>query len=137
MTNQLDNNILEKYTVWFAKLSNDEIWYEDPLNDNSFKELKSYCDTNSLWIKEFYIRFRSHTEKVFEDDNYDGFFFIKSIIGFFGSNRNSNMYNVGYVSNDVITSNKWSTPEILQTESETRKLSEYTESVIMKYDKKI
>jgi len=128
MRNSVDDDYIESNTLWIAFLSNGEIVYQDDKcvdNEDSFTPLKIYCEQNNLFIDKFQIRFRSHIETVFENnDECQGFFFRKSIMAPFSSDKNFHRYIIGKVIDNIIYTEKWSTPEIIMVEQEIRSITE-------------
>lgn len=125
---------LESHTFWIAILSNGEQVYQDDerYDEPAWVRLKQYCEENNTHIQKLLIKFRSHTELVYTDEDNEGIFLRRSVLGSLFSTRNSHFFIIGKVRGDKIYTDKWLVPEIIKDEHESgiREVSENKESII-------
>src|SRR5690606_33191308 len=92
VSNTLDDFIRSKESYyWFVVLNNGEFVYEDDdrpglEEKNAWKRLKEYCEINRLHIVKVGMVFGSNRVE-FSTEDWDGVFFIKSVLGFFDTRR--------------------------------------------------
>lgn len=116
---------------WFITLNDGTVVYEDddrPEHEekSAWKRLKTFCDLNKLYIVQVGLRFRSHIVTI-DTADWDGVFFIKSLLGFIRIHDgkgappvmrfpNRYYYNIGRVQGDKIQVQKWEMPAIVLDE---------------------
>lgn len=88
-------------------------------------DLKEYCETNGVCVRDMYIVFRCHTEHVYSSVGSDGVFFRKMSLGSFGDRRTAQFYLIGSVSNGRISVDHWRVPELLKEDFDTREANEH------------
>lgn len=109
----LDNYMVTN-AVWCAVLSNGENIIEDDdrpgvYPKSTWERLRSYCNTNGLYIKEMKLKFRT-IEKHLSIGN-EGVFFCKSVLGGFGA-KNVFSYLTGTVNDGILEVAKWRVPDL-------------------------
>lgn len=128
---EYSSSVYESTPIWIAQLSDGQIAYQDESIGNSFLKLREYCIDNNLYITDLKLRFRSHLEHVY-DGSGDGLFLRKSILGGIFDLRNYHSLIIGRVEKDIIYTNKWSVPELINTEQDERPIENNLESIIFK-----
>lgn len=131
----IDQDMKEQYSFWIADLSNGETAIQDDCiidTDDSWIRLRQYCIDNNLFIEKLVVKFRSHTERAFKnEDGIDGIFFCRSILGGLFTNKNYHGYIIGIVNNKNIERNKWQIPEVIMTEYEPTTIDDVDERCIL------
>lgn len=122
-----------KSAVWIrGKLTNDEEFNYDDFKD--WTKLKIRCEKENLFLKELYLQFKSHQEKI-DLDNIDGIYLIRSLKGVIGQERNTHYYTVGKVIGDKVEKQMWITPELVVEKEYEDKVEECFQEAII-YDQK-
>jgi|SRR5690606_41536442 len=120
-------------TIWIATLSNGKHVYQDDERPNkepsSWYRLKKYCDENQVKILDLNLKFRSHIENIGQAD---GYYFIKSILGSWGTTKNWYYYKVGKLIDQNLIIEKWSVPYLLLQETESINIEEFIEKNLKK-----
>lgn len=114
---------MEGNTVWVVTLNNDEVVYQDDGRpgeeiESAWIRLGEYCKENNLFIKDMHIRFRSNCIGL--DSNCDGYYFIKSVRAYWGSDRNLFFYIVGTLKDNKLFTRKYRVPELQFDDAEFR-----------------
>lgn len=127
------NSKKEGEARWVVTLSDDTTVYQDDDRPNvepssAWLRLKAYCEKNNLYIKNMYLQFRSHFESI--EPNALGYFFTKSILGLFGSDKNIHYYVVGVVKNGQVHCKKWRLPELIVESKDVREIKDCEKSLI-------
>jgi hypothetical protein len=123
-----DEFIRNKYegeTRWIVVLSNGlSVYQDDDRPDihppSAWERLHNYCKETGNYPVNMRIQFRSHTESL--PENAEGYYFVKSVLGEFGSNRTWHFFVTGVLENGIIKVNKWKVPELIPTEYEEREV---------------
>lgn len=106
---------MESNAVWIAKLSNGETAYQDDgvydYDTASWYRLFDYCQENGLYVVDFRIAFRSHTEIICKDS--DGVLFGQGVSGGIGGYLKQ-FYLTGILDGDTLVVKKWVVPELIQ-----------------------
>ena len=128
-------DIEESTTIWICTLSNGEIIYQDDerpdrMHHSAWVRLKNYCEANGLYVVKIQLKFRSHSEFVF-DEEADGYCFRKGVLGSFGS-ANQHFYLVGILKNGIVNMQKWSVPELILSETDERNPSDLSDCLILR-----
>lgn len=130
---KVDDFIEDKDTaVYIIELSDGTMVYEDEnrygYEDKAWLRLQTYCKENQVWIKKVWIKFRSHTEFVFENTG-DGVFFRRGVMGNpFDITRH--FYIFGLVNGEKIHAWHWRVPEIIIEEEDDRDIEGCEEHII-------
>lgn len=125
----------ESETLWIAYLSDGtSVWMDDERPEmphhSAWVRLKNYCETNNLYVVKIQLKFRSHSEFVY-DENSEGYCFRHGVLGSMG-NPTRNFFLVGILKNDVVHMYKYSTPELVLEEEEDRDISTLEDCIIRK-----
>lgn len=121
-----DQILNEDKAYWKVILSDDSVYLEHDILSKqiAWLELKQHCETNKVFVKDMYIRFRCHLEHVYSIGESDGVFFRKMSLGSFGERRTAQFYLIGSVSNGTIFVDHWRVPEILLEDHDTRPVND-------------
>ena len=132
---EADDFITDKdSTIWIAKLSDGRLVYEDDDRPgyeerSAWKRLKTFCELNKLYVKQMFIKFRSHTEVCPEGHN--GYFFRKGVIASFRERRITlHRYLTGPVTGGIINVQVWQVPEIILETTESRDIDGCEDAII-------
>ena len=127
-------DIEESTTLWIASLSDGTKAFMDDdrpnLYHSAWVRLKEYCETNNLHVVKMQLKFRSHSEFVFDEDS-EGYCFRKGVLGSFGS-ANQHFYLVGILKNGIVNMQKWSVPELILSETDERNPSDLSDCLILR-----
>ena len=128
-------NRLEDTTFWIATLSNNEVvWMDDERPErkhhSAWIRLKEHCEINKLHVVKIQLKFRSHSEFVYDEDS-EGYAFRKGVLGSFGS-ANQHFYLVGILKNGIVNMQKWSVPELILSETDERNPSDLSDCLILR-----
>jgi hypothetical protein len=120
-------NLMEGGGRWVVTLNDGNRVYQDDdrpeMNPKSaWERLGLVCEANKLYIVDMYLQFRSHLEHL--PSNADGYYFAKSIMGSFGSDKNWHFYVVGTLKNGILKVDTWKLPELIINESEERSIED-------------
>lgn len=112
-------------TIWICTLSNGLTVYQDDERpgheENAWFRLKSYCKQNSCRITSMRLKFRSHTEHIYEEIlDAEGYFFCKGVMFGPGMKRTEYRYIAGVIKDGILTTQKFVVPELVLIETETR-----------------
>ena len=111
--------------IWIAKLSNGETVYQDEdrygPSDYAWFRLRNYCKSKKIKIDSILIKFRSHTEKIIDNDGEGVFFRNKALAGF---------SNPGVIKDGIIKVDHWMVPELIFEETDERPVDGHEESII-------
>lgn len=128
----LDSFILDKdKTFWRVELSDGTMVFQDD-NRPDYEEpiawyrLKAYCEERSLFVRQMWLTFRSHTEYIGESDT--GFFFSFGLLAY--PNYTEHRYVCGPIINNEIHATIWKVPELLKVEEDIRPIQGYEEKCI-------
>ena len=116
MNNQkfLEHYRTDKTVVWIKiKLTDGREFYLNKYN--LWKDVKTYCEARSVFIKEFCLQFRSHEVKIDMSDA-EGVYLIRSILGQMGGDS-KHYYTVGIIKGDVVHKKMWIIPELIEEKS--------------------
>lgn len=118
----------EGETIWIVTLTDNTVVYDDTGRvDNAWLNLRAYCLENNLKIAKLSLRFRSHWEHLPVGQSY---YFIKSVLGQFGTEHNVHYYNVGVYDGNKLINHKFRVPELLLESTEERKIDNYRNILI-------
>ena len=118
--------------IWIAKLSNGETVYQDEdrygPSDYAWFRLRNYCKSKKIKIDSIVIKFRSHTEKIIDNDGEGVFFRNKALAGF--SNPTHFYFLFGVIKDGIIKVDHWMVPELIFEETDERPVDGHEESII-------
>jgi hypothetical protein len=146
---ELDSFIKDQESFyWFAKLDDGTIVYEDDNRPgleekNAWRRLKTYCELNNRQVVQVGFRFHSN-EVLIDTSDWDGVFFIKSVLGFIRVNKSDkpkpprrfpsrHFYTLGRLGDKIIAT-KWEMPLCMERNTEEREIGE-TERLMTIYGK--
>jgi hypothetical protein len=131
-------SLKESYTLWYATLNNKEVVVQNDFISGtedfcSWRLLKEYCTKNKLYVTDLYIQFRSN--RITLPPNKNGYFFIKGVLGSFGSDITKQLYSVGYIDkdwaeDDIVVVTKYMVPALIIHSEEERTLENCEKSLI-------
>ena len=111
-------------TVWIITLSDGSVVFQDDERygpeDRAWNRLKTYVREASLRVQSVKLKFRSHTETVFDDLSKAEGVFFSNAIGCWIGQKPINYYIMGYIENSVLYTQKCRVPELIFEESEER-----------------
>lgn len=124
-------NSVEGNTRWIAYLSDGRKVYQDDFREYEFNDerrystwvrLKHFCEKEKIDIVGMLLQFR--TNKIALEENADGYYFCKSVLGAFGMERNIHFFVTGHVKNNKIHIKRWQIPELVIDSEEVREIKE-------------
>jgi hypothetical protein len=121
----------EQNPIWITTLNNGQVVYGAEGYDirPTWSALQEYCDTNLLSIKSLRFGFRSNMFNLADDK--DGYFFCKGIRASLSSVQQQQYWLLGYVEGDNILISKWFIPEMINVETEIRKVEDSTKPCLI------
>lgn len=130
--NDITSDYAEGNPRWVVTLNNGQKVYSfdhhTDKGDSCWIRLKKYCESNSLYITDIYIHFRSNTINF--PSNKDGYFFRRGILASLQSEYSQHFMYVGYLENDQLLVKKYQIPAMLLEETEYRDIEVSEESLI-------
>jgi len=115
-------NYYENKIKWIVELSNGEHVYQDDgrnLNEESaWIRLGKYVKENGLTVVAMDLNFRSYWKRLPRDA--DGYFFVNSVMGQFGSQHTIVYCIAGHLEDGVIHVSKYEMPVLDPIETDTR-----------------
>ncbi len=120
--------LMDAKTIWVVELSNGETVFEDDERPEVFphsawERLGNYCSVNNLHIVKMLLRNRSNVKAIEEDA--DGYFFCKALVGHLYSGVNQHVYMTGAL-NQIeegglsLEVTRWRVPELIEESVEFR-----------------
>jgi hypothetical protein len=140
---ELDSFIIDKHTFyWYVILSDGTTVYEDDNRPefeekNAWRRLKKYCELNTISIVGFGMVFGSN-RRFIETKDWEGVFFIKSILGFIDPKKpkkrypDRHFYHIGRVNGNHIDVQKFQMPGTIERSPYTRDIGEIENILIIK-----
>jgi hypothetical protein len=138
LSRNLDDYIQElqddKHTaLWHVILSNGEHVIMDDGRPNvepnsAWIRLSRYIAETSLSISKLWLQFRSNRTDELPADK-EGYFFCKNLIGTMEGVKKFN-YFIGYLEDGNVHLQRWSNPELIFVDTETRTLGRVTEQSV-------
>lgn len=125
----------ESETLWIAYLSDGtKVFMDDERPEmphhSAWVRLKNYCEINNLYVVKIQLKFRSHSEFVF-DEHADGYAFRRGCLGSFG-NPTRHFFHVGILKGNTVRMYKYSTPELILEDEEDRDPSSLEDCLILR-----
>lgn len=139
LTTRLTQDIIDAdQPIWIAKIKkldgSEEIdVYQDDcvphlldhFQEKAWQRLGKFCAIHDYKIVSLKLKFRSHVEHIFDDEDVEGAFFREAIFGAFGktdykSRMNIRYYLTGYLKDGILKVQKWRVPELIFISEETR-----------------
>ena len=121
-----DCDYLEDKTIWVASMSNGIIVYQDDNRSGkepvAWKRLWSYCDLEKVDIIGIYLKFRSHIIPAPNGNEVDGYYFSYGALREFDENHTRHHYVFGYSIDSVLYYSWYTTPELILTKEQKRKI---------------
>ena len=103
-----------KQAVWVkVRLTNGKEFYFT--HYETWKDIKSICESEGTFVDEFFLQFRSHEIEI-PIENCEGLYFIRSILGQMGG-ESKHYYTVGTISGDVVSKKMYIIPELVEEKS--------------------
>lgn len=131
---KLNDDKHEDDVRWIVTLSNNFVVFEDKQSkENSWLNLKKFCETNQIFIKDLRLEFRSHTEYI--EPNCAGYFFCYGIQARVGDTKSYHQYVIGTLKNindEYLEITKWIVPELIISDIESRHINKCKNSLILK-----
>jgi hypothetical protein len=123
----------DKYRIWIKiLLSNNEERYF--CNYKDWYDLKDYCKSNKIDVKEVGLQYRSNYLGV-DTTNCDGVYLVQSMIGLMGETSRKT-YTVGKIYGNIVKKQIFMTPELIQDrEDEDSVESCFEEGLLYHYGK--
>lgn len=147
---ELDDFIRNKDSFyWYAVLSDGTTVYQDDdrpelEEKNAWLRLKKYCELNKIYVVKVGLKFYSNFAEI-DTSDWDGVFFIKSVLGFIRIRRNKSdkpmptkrypsrhFYNIGRLVGDKIIVQKWEMPVVLYRTDDVRDLKPNDETSLIR-----
>lgn len=130
----VDDEYVRDIIRWVVVLSDGRTVYQDDdrpgiEEPSAWRRLKAYCKDQDVYIVEMWLQFRSHRILV-EPKNAQGYFFIKAAFGVWGSTNTYHAYIAGTMENGQINASKWTVPELVFLENQTRDVDLESPSLI-------
>lgn len=128
---------IENTTFWIAELSDSSVvWGDDdnpdrPYHHSAWIRLKKYCEDSGLFIVKVQLKFRSHSEFIY-DPEAEGYALRRAVLGAFGMAESRNFIWCGFLKNGAVFMKKYSCPELILEEEEGRPPSSLTDCLIYK-----
>lgn len=147
ITSSLDSFIIDKdMPYWVITLDDGTTVYEDDnrpgLSEQSaWKRLKRHCEEHARSIHSVRLVFRSNNILI-DTRDWDGVFFIKSLLGQIRLNKsgkpmpirrfpNRQYYNIGRLSDGILTVSKYELPTIQYRTTEERTVGQIETELII------
>lgn len=74
--------------------------------------IKEHCDTKNLIVSEIELQFRSHRVIIDIDEDYEGVYFVPSVMGMVGA-ETRNYFTVGVLKKGVVYKKMYLVPELI------------------------
>lgn len=78
-----------------------------------WQDLKNFCETNSKYIEEVTLQFRSNKVSCHISQDTDGVYCVNSIVGWMGGGNKKNIV-IGSLKDKIITKRTWTIPELTE-----------------------
>lgn len=134
-------NSVEGNTRWVATLSDGRKVYQDDFREYEFDDerrystwvrLRDFCKKEKIDVVGILLQFR--TNKIALEQNAEGYYFCKSVLGAFGMDRNIHFFVTGHVRDGKIHVKKWQVPELIVESEEVREIRENDLCLILRND---
>ena len=135
-------DFLEEKTIWVAAISNGLVVMQDDYRSGrvepiAWKRLSKYCGEQEVDIVGMYLKFRSHIVPMPDGDSVQGYYFAYGAHREFDESVTRQHYVCGVVEQGRLNYAWYTTPELEETKSHTRKIrpddSEH-KRLILKHD---
>ena len=105
-------------------------------NHKGWLDIKAKCDSESLFLTEWSLQFRSHEVKIDIDEDAEGVYFARSVMGIMGA-KPFQYYTTGILKNDRVHKKMWLIPELIADRTAVNLIQEcFTETLIYNNAKK-
>lgn len=122
--------------IWVAELSDGRSVYMDDGRPgaepySAWLRLRHFLRSEvTLRVNTIYLRFRSNVVREITPYRADGYFFVKKLMGEWGSEKPIGFYILGHMNGDKIITTEWKVPELLKVEDSSRETDLDCESLI-------
>lgn len=138
MISTFEDDFVQNYKLgnprWVVHLNNGTTVFQDDgrpgLSENAWLRLKKYCEENKLYIVRMHVQNRSNVKRL--PSEMDGYVFRKGVRGVFGVDGTTNLFFTGWLSQDVLTVQKWRVPEMILENTEIRCINSMKDVLIKK-----
>jgi hypothetical protein len=121
-------------TRWIkCKLTNGEEIFTD---HKGWLDIKTKCDSESLFLTEWSLQFKSHEVTIDIDEDAEGVYFARSIMGRMGG-KSLQYYTTGILKDNMVHKKMWLIPELIVDRTAVSCVEEcFTETLIYNNAKK-
>lgn len=120
-----------KSAIWInVQLTNGEEFYYDEFE--GWRELKTKCEDENLFIQELSLQFRSH-EVTIDLEDAEAVYLIRSVMGQMGADTRQ-YYTTGILKDGIVHKKMWMIPELVVDKELQDDIEECFEEALI-YDK--